>query len=515
MAINNFVIPFIPTKAKVSDLHSNLKLYSNDEIKQLQKMNLVDGKHRYVKDGNQKKKLKFAIFVKGNRHFAVYTGKRKLGTGGFGSVKLAQDLLTSEWYALKVQEMDEDDNKKYPNSTPQSELKRVAKLGEAIKLTRYHSPFGFDRYSPSKSRQQYYFLMHYAHGMDLSGMDEVGHDYSLAVYIKIIIAVLNAVKGLHKQKFLHRDLKLANTIIDRLSGKVKLIDYGLAIEMNRDGEFVEENKYGTSEYMAPELKNAKKYKYSVATEMFALGILIGILLKLVKPSDQVNFDSDEVNTVIGENTDDYKNKTRIQDVVLRKKIAEYVKQMIHPDPKRRPHVNEVIGFFCEIKKNLRERERIYNVGVLDATLFANTVGESRKELINRMKKYDEIWLVDEKLANHEIFHYGAIKQELELNKLVVGDQIFYGAPVKEIVGQMSDLLRYHRDEDYIYSYSAVSEVDNTLLPEEKSEINEKETKGSYSLASLMANYCTFFANPVIDSEGTKKPTEEFNQLYVI
>ncbi len=115
----------LPSKVEPSHLHENGKLFTDDEIKKIKKKFNKNKKLKFLK---KNKKLKF-LKAKTSKHiehkgkkkeafsvikmnhpktnepslFAIYLGgDKRLGTGGFGAVKLMQDLETGEWMAAKV-----------------------------------------------------------------------------------------------------------------------------------------------------------------------------------------------------------------------------------------------------------------------------------------------------------------------------------------------------------------------------------------------------------------------------
>ena len=86
-----------------------------------------------------------------------------------------------------------------------------------------------------------------------------------------------ALGHLHKNGYIHRDLKLENIMIQE-DGYVKLIDFGLS-------KFLEANKYtstiaGTVMYMAPEILNEEHDKNA---DWWSVGCLMYELLLGVTP----------------------------------------------------------------------------------------------------------------------------------------------------------------------------------------------------------------------------------------
>ncbi|GFH54594.1 hypothetical protein CTEN210_11070 [Chaetoceros tenuissimus] len=92
-----------------------------------------------------------------------------------------------------------------------------------------------------------------------------------------------AMKYLHENMVVFRDLKPDNVGFDKNHGKVKLFDFGLAKELKVRDQ-VSENNYkntqyvGTRRYMAPEVFNSDTY--GLAVDVYSFGILLWELFTL-------------------------------------------------------------------------------------------------------------------------------------------------------------------------------------------------------------------------------------------
>ena len=73
---------------------------------------------------------------------------------------------------------------------------------------------------------------------------------------------------LHSKRIAHRDLKLDNILLDE-RGFIKVIDFGLAIQMEKSKMVIE--KVGTPQYMAPEIYMDEIQ--SLAVDWWAVGIV--------------------------------------------------------------------------------------------------------------------------------------------------------------------------------------------------------------------------------------------------
>jgi serine/threonine protein kinase len=90
---------------------------------------------------------------------------------------------------------------------------------------------------------------------------------TLGYYIasQIFIQILEGVNHLHKQNppLIHRDLKLANILLKKSDQKefcVKIADFGLIAIHDFPEKSNTEDK-GTTKYMAPEVRDSKKYTF--------------------------------------------------------------------------------------------------------------------------------------------------------------------------------------------------------------------------------------------------------------
>ena len=106
--------------------------------------------------------------------------------------------------------------------------------------------------------------------------------------VALFAQVLDAVAAAHSQLVIHRDLKPSNILVDD-AGRVKLLDFGIARLIGDDagpGLTQEGAAALTPQYAAPEQFNAGVL--SMATDVFALGVVLYELLTGVHPSGLVS-----------------------------------------------------------------------------------------------------------------------------------------------------------------------------------------------------------------------------------
>ena len=83
--------------------------------------------------------------------------------------------------------------------------------------------------------------------------------------VKIALDVARALAAAHEEEIVHRDIKPANFIMDRRSGVVKVVDFGLA---SRGAA----NRVGTPLYMSPEAAQGKRI--DDRSDVYALGVIL-------------------------------------------------------------------------------------------------------------------------------------------------------------------------------------------------------------------------------------------------
>lgn len=81
--------------------------------------------------------------------------------------------------------------------------------------------------------------------------------------------LVDGVHYLHSQEIAHRDIKLANLLIDNLTREIKIIDFGFSIKDQKYDKLY----CGTLYYMAPELVRGGEYN-TKKVDIWALGVVL-------------------------------------------------------------------------------------------------------------------------------------------------------------------------------------------------------------------------------------------------
>ncbi len=196
---------------------------------------------------------------------------QKVGQGSFGEVYRAFDTTLQREVALKLllpAALDRD-------------LQAKALLREARAIARVRHPnvvsvYGVDTYDGRVG-----FWSDFVNGKTLSAIVHADGPFGAREAALIGIDLCKAVGAVHAAGLLHRDVKTANAMRES-GGRILLLDFGLTHEHG-----AAERLSGTAIYMAPELLFGGSA--SIATDIYALGILLFHLLTGKHPVDGASF----------------------------------------------------------------------------------------------------------------------------------------------------------------------------------------------------------------------------------
>ena len=151
---------------------------------------------------------------------------------------------------------------------------------------------------------------------------------------KIIVQVLSAVKYMHDNGIIYRDIKPENILIyDEENLLVKLIDYDLSLYIN---EKKLKDKVGTPSYIAPEILKGEEYDYKV--DIWSIGILMYFLLMGSLPFQGIN--EDEIYKCILKNKIDFSNMTAN---LINIEAINLLKDLLNKDSSKRININDALN----------------------------------------------------------------------------------------------------------------------------------------------------------------------------
>lgn len=124
-----------------------------------------------------------------------------------------------------------------------------------------------------------YYAMELVEGTDLAGLLADG-PLAARTALSIAADVARAAAAAHEHGVIHRDLKPRNVIVDP-TGRARVLDFGVAFNVNAGADRYAGLLCGSPAYMAPE--QAMGLRVSPQTDIFAIGVLMYEMLTGERP----------------------------------------------------------------------------------------------------------------------------------------------------------------------------------------------------------------------------------------
>tara|TARA_R110000868_G_scaffold325385_4_gene586166 strand:- start:752 stop:2830 length:2079 start_codon:yes stop_codon:yes gene_type:complete len=499
--IKEIVMPSVHVNVKLNDLNQDGRLLTKPQVEEvIKKVSAIRDTSQYAhlkkKDVFNRVSLSYAqrfkkselqsnygVIVFEDNYYAVYRGVKQdchLGSGGFGYAKLVQNIETGEWAVLKLSAPRAKGSHEYEMldrlGLAVGQLERVASLGsEYVKAQQREHPSFY-------MLSQHNMVMKLAPGQSLQSLRAANKKLTDIQLLQVIVATLKAYEVLQKKNIIHGDLSDNNIFYDFIANKATVIDFGNANKKPILPAFEKNELIFTPGYAAPELlhaKNKKKNRYTVESDIYALGAVIQSFLK---------------------KDDEDRHCQRIIDPKLRETVRMFARfTMCHEKRNCRPTLADAIHFFEQalqqqlnmLPKPVQKIAVIsldeYRVGLI-ATADAISHSSSGKEkvveeeyslltrlflgvrralidgddtnagcepdnqagvqcmladeasvaaahmkLVDSLKLFDQVWFVDS--AHHSTKEYLQLSQELASSGVLVGNKCFITSEL-DVGGQL-------------------------------------------------------------------------------
>lgn len=195
----------------------------------------------------------------------------QLGTGGMGSVWLADDQLLERSVALK---------ELLPGTGQAGQPARRARaVQEARAMARVRHPAIVPIHDVFFIKEDPWIVMDYISGPSLSDMIKQGtlDERSIA---RIGLSVLHGLAAVHRAGVVHRDVKPANILVAD-DGSIFLVDFGIA-RIAGDTSLTGQSIVGTPDFLAPE-RLREGHQVGPAADIWALGVTFYLALEGYSP----------------------------------------------------------------------------------------------------------------------------------------------------------------------------------------------------------------------------------------
>lgn len=187
-----------------------------------------------------------------------------LGTGGMGTVYLAQHRSLGRVVALKVIPL-------HGGGDRELRFQREARTVAALR-----HPHIITVHDAGHDAQHVYFAMDFVEGGDLATRLRT-RPLAHRAAAELLAKVADAVAYSHAQDVLHRDLKPSNILLD--GDEPRVADFGLAAPLETGGDLTRHTSVlGTPHYLAPEALLKGSAAQSPASDVYSLGVILYELL---------------------------------------------------------------------------------------------------------------------------------------------------------------------------------------------------------------------------------------------
>jgi len=229
-----------------------------------------------------------------------------LGSGGFGSVYLAEDTWIDKKVAIKVP---------HRQNLDFGELLREPRL-----LASLSHPNIVTVLTAEKQDDVFFIVMEYVPGDTLEAVIERDGTLDLGRALDFTCQICNAMDHAHKQGIIHRDLRPGNVLVTD-QGMVKVADFGTSrfLEIAAHGTTV----IGSPPYMAPEQFQGKAV---FASDIYSLGVTMYQMFTGVLPYN-TPLPGDLEKLMRGE----LASPPKLKNPKLPKAISDIVMKAIAPD----------------------------------------------------------------------------------------------------------------------------------------------------------------------------------------
>jgi len=233
-----------------------------------------------------------------------------------------------------------------------------------------------------------YIVMEFLEGMSLKECIQTnGGALDVETTIDVLIGVISALKALHKDKILHRDISPDNIFVC-IGNKIKLIDFGAARLKNDDEKTLTiQLKPG---YAPPE-QYRNKGKLGAYTDIYALGATMYYAITGQLPPESVDravednmeepmkinpeipeFINNSLMTAMALNAElRFQNVGQFEDAILHQKKVVSIKNELKRRKKRRAMVATILSVIIILGALISVR--IYNKVKFDATLEETSI----------------------------------------------------------------------------------------------------------------------------------------------
>ncbi|KAH8891902.1 kinase-like protein [Thozetella sp. PMI_491] len=270
--------------------------------------------------------------VKAGKEVPAYSLEELIGKGSFGRVYKATDLGTKAMVAVKIIDIDESDTLNPKLADTYSEFMKEI---NALKLLKDSGAKNINHIlDVLPVGQSMWMVTEYCAGGSVATLMKPTAPGGLQEkwIIPILREVAEAIKWVHKEGIIHRDIKCANVLINE-AGAVQLCDFGVAGVI--ENRFDKRSTFiGTPHWMAPELFDQSP-SYGTQVDIWAFGSMIFEIASGLPPNVMGGFSIQALGDYIKTHT------PRLEGDRYSDALKDLVAFCLVEDPTNRPAIEEI------------------------------------------------------------------------------------------------------------------------------------------------------------------------------
>ena len=255
-----------------------------------------------------------------NEIISNYKILKQIGSGGMGTVYLAQHTTLERYAAVKVLNPEYSNNKFFKDRF----------LNEATTLAKLNHPNIVVLYDFIEKEGKLLIIMEYVEGQTLDVFIDKNNFTDEKYAISIISQILDGLSYAHKQNVIHRDIKPSNIIMGE-NNFSKLLDFGIAKLTESNANLTKTGtRMGSISYMSPEQVLGKEL--DARSDIYSMGLTLYELLAGKSPYND-NTESDFIvqNKIVNEVLPDIRSVRQ----GVSERLAEAINIATEKDPSNR------------------------------------------------------------------------------------------------------------------------------------------------------------------------------------
>ena len=268
-------------------------------------------------------------------HFQIL---EHIGQGGMGDVYRAYDSSLERSVAIKV----------LPQILAREESFVTRFKAEASAAAKINHPNVVPIHYIGEDQGYHFFAMQFVDGEPLSRRVNLGKPFPPAEAMTVIEQCLAGLQAAHAQSLIHRDVKPANVLVEKGTGRLMLVDFGLVRRVDGEGAHTATGVVmGTVDYIAPE--QARGQAIDSRADIYALGVMFYQML-----AGRLPFESDSPTTRLFQHA--YEEPTPLASVAPHTPpaLTAVVSRMMAKSPDDRyPTCAAVLTDLAKIRQEIR------------------------------------------------------------------------------------------------------------------------------------------------------------------